>query len=125
MSVCQDGAGSSRIRPARRTSRKARVSCPPRMPWRHDRGTLTPALTTKGPQPMLNKLKLVLAACALSTIGNAQTYYSIDTNNDALYTVNVTSGAATFVGPLYSDLDGVDMAWHRGALYAKSFGTSN
>jgi hypothetical protein len=62
---------------------------------------------------------------ALAAVGKAQTYYSIDVTNDNLYTLNVLTGAATLVGPLGADLDGVDMAWHQGALYAKSFGTSN
>jgi hypothetical protein len=62
---------------------------------------------------------------ALAAAGRAQTYYSIDVANDTLYTLNVLTGAATYVGALGVDVDGVDMAWHQGALYAKSFGTSN
>lgn len=75
---------------------------------------------------MLNRFILACGGlAALSTLGSAQTYYSIDVTNDTVYTLNVVTGAATLVGALGADLDGVDMAWHQGALYAKSFGTSN
>ena len=72
--------------------------------------------------------RFMLALCGIGAFGaaaRAQTYYSIDVTNDNLYTLNVLTGAATLVGPLGADLDGVDMAWHQGALYAKSFGTSS
>lgn len=75
---------------------------------------------------MFRKLILALGSfTALAAIGNSQTYYSIDVTNDVLYTINVNTGLATMVGSLGSDLDGVDMTWNQGALYAKSFGTSN
>lgn len=61
---------------------------------------------------------------ALSAAGFAQ-YYSVDVTHDDLYTINVTTGAATYVGPLGVDVGSVDLAWHKGALYAKSFGTGN
>jgi hypothetical protein len=69
---------------------------------------------------------LVLGGITAFAAGaKAQTYYSIDVTNDNLYTLNVLTGAATLVGPLGVDVDGVDMAWHQGALYAKSFGTTS
>jgi len=72
-----------------------------------------------------NLSTLLLAASALATATQAQTYYSIDVTNDTLYRVNVVGGNCVLLGSLGVDVDGVDMAWHQGALYAKSFGTSN
>lgn len=75
---------------------------------------------------MFKELVHVFGLCAvLAPVGAAQTYYSIDVTNDKLYTINPSTGAATLVGPLLADLDGVDLAWHQGALYAKSYGTVN
>jgi hypothetical protein len=75
---------------------------------------------------MLPRLStLLLASTALATASQAQTYYSIDVTNDTLYRINVVNGNAILLGSLGVDVDGVDMAWHQGALYAKSFGTSN
>jgi hypothetical protein len=67
-----------------------------------------------------------LAALALVATGaQSQTYYSVDVTNDALYTVNVFTGAATLVGPLSTDVDVVDLAWHQGVLYMKSASSVN
>lgn len=68
---------------------------------------------------------LFLASAALATTSQAQTYYSIDVTNDTLYRINVVNGNCIPLGSLGVDVDGVDLAWHQGALYAKSFGTSN
>lgn len=73
----------------------------------------------------MKTLATLSAIAMLATIGSAQTYYSVDVVNDVLYKVNPTTGVATAVGPLGTDVDGVDMAWHQGALYAKSFGTTS
>lgn len=74
---------------------------------------------------MLTKLLLTIAGSALLVdAARADTYYTIDVTSDVLYKINVVTGVATSVGPLGADLDGVDMAWHQGALYAKTFGTS-
>jgi hypothetical protein len=64
---------------------------------------------------------IALGLATLSTSALAQTYYTIDVANDALYTINPTTGVATFKGNFMYDIDGVDMAWHQGALYAKTF----
>ena len=67
---------------------------------------------------------LVLGGClALAAVGHAQTYYTIDVTNDVLYRINVVTGVAVPVGSLGVDVDGTDMAWQQGALYAKTFGT--
>lgn len=71
---------------------------------------------------MNTKLATTLAGLsALVTLAQAQTYYTVDVTNDALYTINPTTGVATFKGNLGFDVDGIDMAWHQGALYAKSY----
>lgn len=76
---------------------------------------------------MFNRLHLAAALPLLATVGHAQTYYSIDVANDLLCIVDVDSGLVTAMGPLVScgqsaDLEAVDLAWHQGALYAKTFG---
>lgn len=74
---------------------------------------------------MKNKLASVLfGLTAMTTMSQAQKYYTVDVANDALYKINVTTGVATFIGNLGTDMDGVDLAWHQGALYAKSYGSS-
>lgn len=74
---------------------------------------------------MKTKLATLSATLGVLTVsGLSQTYYTVDVTNDALYTINPTTGVAAFQGYLGTDVDGVDMAWHKGALYAKSFNTS-
>jgi len=70
-------------------------------------------------------LRAASLAVFLAPLAKAQTYYSIDVNNDVLCIVNVTTGVATPVGPVQVDLGSVALAWHQGALYAKTQGTSS
>jgi hypothetical protein len=67
-------------------------------------------------------LSAAAASLSLAAIGQAQTYYSVDVTNDLLCAVDVNTGVATALGPLQADLTSVDLAWHQGALYAKTFG---
>lgn len=53
------------------------------------------------------------------------TYYSIDVTNDVLYRLNAVSGNATPIGALGVNLESTDLAWHDGALYAKSYAVSS
>jgi len=52
------------------------------------------------------------------------TYYTIDVNNDVLCSITVPGGVVTPLGPLGIDVDAVDLGWHQGALYMKTWGTS-
>lgn len=70
---------------------------------------------------------LAFAAFAVSAglAGAQATYYTVDIVNDQLYKIDVNTGVATVLGPLNTDLDLVDLAWHQGALYAKSVSSAN
>lgn len=73
---------------------------------------------------MFHKLELTaLGALLCASVGNAQTYYSVDVVNDVLCAVNVHSGVVTYLGPLQADLAVVDLAWQQGALYAQTWGS--
>lgn len=62
----------------------------------------------------------------LAGVGHAQydpVYYTVDAANDVLCAISVPGGVVTPLGPLGVDVGAVDLAWHQGALYAKTWGT--